>query len=445
MAPSTRLSARPERRIDYRPTVRPGLLRNPIVLEDPSPQEAPTASPTNSKDKFANKPARDAQGRFIKSETSTKPEGDHKKVVKTTAPPKPKKLARPEKTECIICATAKSTKRSFKASGMEGTCEHFESVCDLCIQKQIKTRISARQLTEVHLPCMFPDCDIILDHTGLNKILSTALFETWDTAVTKHLLAADASYVACLNPKCGIYFSAEDCGTKHKASSNGSKSKQEEKETDIVKTACPYCDYEFCLSCNRPWHSGSCSSVKRREDRQSEKTIKRLGAKPCPKCGVNIEKQGGCDHMNCRGCRHNFCWECLGPYTGNTNHHAETCSHRRPMIAHDIGNFVDDNLTAAQINTLIERARQDREAGRAPQPNLQLAPGVQLVNGVAVRPPLVPVPRPLPRAPPAGLQQAPPRPVPAGGVRAGLIMAAPRRHIVLREEDEGDDEGEDVA
>ena len=57
------------------------------------------------------------------------------------------------------------------------------------------------------------------------------------------------------------------------------------------------------------------------------------------------------------------------------------------MIAHDIGNFVDANLTVAQVNALIEQARRDREAGRVPQPNLQLAPGMQLGNGAAFRPP----------------------------------------------------------
>lgn len=114
----------------------------------------------------------------------------------------------------------------------------------------------------------------------------------WDTAITKHLLTTDASYVACLNPGCGVYFSAEDCGTKSKVKS--------ENEADLDKAACPYCAHELCLSCNRLWHAGSCNSAKQREDQQSEATIKQLGAKPCPQCGVNIEKRGGCDHMNCK-------------------------------------------------------------------------------------------------------------------------------------------------
>ncbi|KAF2631317.1 hypothetical protein BU25DRAFT_334075 [Macroventuria anomochaeta] len=383
---------------------RAGSAHNPIFLEDTRPPQEAVAHPTNNKKKAATKPVRDSSGRFIKSETSTKPKPDRKKVIKVAAPPKLKKQARPEKTECIICAITKNTKRNFKASNDEGTCEHFESVCDLCVQKQIKTKITARQLTDAHLPCMFPSCDVVLDHTALKKVMSKALFETWDTAVTKHLLAADPSYIACLNPKCDTYFSAEDCNSKHKASSSKSKSKSKSKQKENVnKAACPYCDHELCLSCNRPWHSGSCNSAKRLEDKQSENTIKKLGAKPCPKCYVNIEKQGGCDHMNCQRCRHNFCWECLGPYNGNNNNHAETCSHRRPMIAHDIGNFVDENLTVAQVNQLIERARRDREAGRVPQPNLQLAPGVQLVNGAAVLPP---PPPPPPRLPPPSMLPA---------------------------------------
>jgi hypothetical protein len=35
--------------------------------------------------------------------------------------------------------------------------------------------------------------------------------------------------------------------------------------------------------------------------------------KNCPKCGVQIEKNGGCDHMTCR-CGHEFYWTTMMPY-----------------------------------------------------------------------------------------------------------------------------------
>eukprot|EP00658_Telonema_sp_P-2_P004513 TRINITY_DN11684_c0_g1_i2.p1 TRINITY_DN11684_c0_g1~~TRINITY_DN11684_c0_g1_i2.p1 ORF type:complete len:372 (-),score=59.04 TRINITY_DN11684_c0_g1_i2:202-1317(-) len=35
---------------------------------------------------------------------------------------------------------------------------------------------------------------------------------------------------------------------------------------------------------------------------------------PCPKCGVDIEKNGGCPHMHCAHCNTDFCWSCMMPY-----------------------------------------------------------------------------------------------------------------------------------
>lgn len=46
--------------------------------------------------------------------------------------------------------------------------------------------------------------------------------------------------------------------------------------------------------------------------------------KDCPKCQSPIEKNGGCNHMWCKQCRHEFCWVCLGKKKteNNQNHNA---------------------------------------------------------------------------------------------------------------------------
>ena len=39
---------------------------------------------------------------------------------------------------------------------------------------------------------------------------------------------------------------------------------------------------------------------------------KLLTTEPCPKCGAYIHKTGGCSHMKCYKCQHEFCWICNG-------------------------------------------------------------------------------------------------------------------------------------
>ena len=40
--------------------------------------------------------------------------------------------------------------------------------------------------------------------------------------------------------------------------------------------------------------------------------------KPCPKCKVPVEKNGGCNLVHCRSCRQCFCWLC-GAKTGTAH------------------------------------------------------------------------------------------------------------------------------
>ncbi|KFO38427.1 Protein ariadne-2 [Fukomys damarensis] len=36
--------------------------------------------------------------------------------------------------------------------------------------------------------------------------------------------------------------------------------------------------------------------------------------KDSPKCNICIEKNGGCNHVQCSKCKHDFCWMCLGDW-----------------------------------------------------------------------------------------------------------------------------------
>jgi hypothetical protein len=111
--------------------------------------------------------------------------------------------------------------------------------------------------------------------------------DSWDKALATHLLRSDDNFIACLNVDCGRYFSKESCNPRRPG---------HKKEIQ-----CPYCEYAMCLTCSRPWHgNNSCNKEKAAENKKSEAAIVQMGAKPCPKCGANIEKNGGCDHMTCK-------------------------------------------------------------------------------------------------------------------------------------------------
>ncbi|KAF2024883.1 hypothetical protein EK21DRAFT_22220, partial [Setomelanomma holmii] len=280
----------------------------------------------------------------VKAGAVVKPTEEEDKSQEAAARPKRKGPA--EKRECSICGTPKSVARSFK---LTGACAHFSEICSLCIQKMLKDKIASRKLDEPELACPFPKCEHNMDATALKQICTKAFFVDYDKALVKHHLAASPNFIACLSLKCGHYFSIEECQATTKRSTK-SKAKQ--------NIACCYCDYEICLTCVRPWHSNtSCDKVKEKENEQSLAQIKKMGAKPCPKCGVNIEKNGGCDHMHRNTCRHDFCWQCLVPYHGNVQH-LEHCSHSRRNVTVDPGNWAPDNLNQAQINRLIADAER---------------------------------------------------------------------------------------
>lgn len=50
-------------------------------------------------------------------------------------------------------------------------------------------------------------------------------------------------------------------------------------------------------------------------------------SKNCPKCGTSIEKNGGCMHMTCFKCKHEFCWICMKNWKMHT-----TCNKRSDEV-----------------------------------------------------------------------------------------------------------------
>lgn len=64
---------------------------------------------------------------------------------------------------------------------------------------------------------------------------------------------------------------------------------------------------EFCLLCGKVSHGGTC-------DTTPDEWIA-LNTKVCPGCRAFVEKDGGCNHMQCTTCNTHFCWICSQSYS----------------------------------------------------------------------------------------------------------------------------------
>ena len=83
------------------------------------------------------------------------------------------------------------------------------------------------------------------------------------------------------------------------------------------------CGTRSCINCGEGAHApATCNQIylwneKEKSESENISWIKSY-TKPCGKCGVNIEKNQGCNHMTCNRCRHEFCWLCLRDWKKHT-------------------------------------------------------------------------------------------------------------------------------
>ncbi|KAJ7290302.1 hypothetical protein C8J57DRAFT_1046014 [Mycena rebaudengoi] len=78
---------------------------------------------------------------------------------------------------------------------------------------------------------------------------------------------------------------------------------------------CPSCLIQICPACNVEFHEGmSCGEHRDNLTGGVEALAKwreAHGVKQCPNCHADIEKNGGCNHMECFLCKTHICWVCM--------------------------------------------------------------------------------------------------------------------------------------
>lgn len=155
------------------------------------------------------------------------------------------------------------------------------------------------------IQCPGEKCGFAVDEKQLRLLVTPSVFE-------RHRVLLDRTYVDdhdylrwCPSANCEY---AIECAVGN----------------SLLKTVIPTvecaCAYRFCFGCGLADHQPClCALVKLwlkkcADDSETANWIS-ANTKECPKCNSTIEKNGGCNHIICRKCKHEFCWVCMGPWS----------------------------------------------------------------------------------------------------------------------------------
>jgi len=92
-------------------------------------------------------------------------------------------------------------------------------------------------------------------------------------------------------------------------------------DSSIVQCSC---GFRFCFQCHREAHApATCEQMKLWEQKCQDDSEtfnwKSVNCRECPKCKIAVEKNGGCNHMVCRQCKHEWCWVCMRSWKGHND------------------------------------------------------------------------------------------------------------------------------
>jgi hypothetical protein len=211
--------------------------------------------------------------------------------------------------ECEIC-----TQFFNKEELLCLPCRH--SYCEKCWKMHVEAII---QTAQTRIPCMAYNCQCRVPLTDIKKIASEKVYEDLIRFTIDAHVSMNDAMTNCPNPKC----SKPLCVLR-----NSNKNRL----CNVLK--CVHCNFEFCISCGEKSHApASCIDVEKwktlTDDTIMEMRLFGDNFKKCPNCHTNIEKNGGCNHMTCFKCHHQFCWMCLRQWSNHPQNFYECKQYNR--------------------------------------------------------------------------------------------------------------------
>ncbi|KAI8907087.1 hypothetical protein DFJ77DRAFT_484361 [Powellomyces hirtus] len=225
------------------------------------------------------------------------PEGESEKAGVVMDAQKQAKFAIVKGFECPICCNDDADMETLALH-----CEH--RFCRDCYAHYLNEKV-AEQGESRRIQCMSAGCKVVVDEITVEKVVAPEILAKYRSLLLRTYVDDSVHLKWCPAPDC-VY--AIEC---HIASNQ---------LLEVVPTVRCKCGHQFCFGCGLPDHQ-PCICVlvrfwlkKCADDSETANWIS-ANTKECMKCMSTIEKNGGCNHMTCKKCKHEFCWVCLGPWS----------------------------------------------------------------------------------------------------------------------------------
>jgi hypothetical protein len=190
---------------------------------------------------------------------------------------------------CVRCGQNKPS-RSFPRRKPSPRCNHNTNTCKECLQAWVDTQIRSdllmadvRDNRSYRLRC--PECPELIQAADVQAIATPEMYRMFDLSVRSCTAGPHSRWFWCQNPEC------ENGGIAWP------------RRAEVFN--CRMCNVPSCLSCSQGHPGETCAGYHARiqnpvegED-ESLELIRQL-TRPCPGCGMGIEKDGGCSRMRCK-------------------------------------------------------------------------------------------------------------------------------------------------
>ncbi|TPX35437.1 hypothetical protein SmJEL517_g02127 [Synchytrium microbalum] len=197
---------------------------------------------------------------------------------------------------CDVCCNDEDGLQTLALS-----CNH--RFCRDCYEQYLTQKICEEGESR-RIQCMATSCKLIVDEKTVEMVVKPQVYTRYRELLMRTYVDDNEFLKWCPSPNCEY---AVECHIP------------QNQLTEVVPSVQCTCTHRFCFGCGLPDHQPCiCALVKlwnkKCEDDSETANWISANTKECTKCNSTIEKNGGCNHMTCKRCKHEFCWVCMGPW-----------------------------------------------------------------------------------------------------------------------------------